>query len=105
MFLYVFFSNINYVPWSYFLLQSKLNVFVLCYYIVTFNFFLHTRSLLIPCTYVSIDYVIKSIDCIILSSFELKAILLISSVKALCLSLPNLCCVFNISLLFSMNSF
>ena len=31
------------------------------------------------------DVSIKSIDCILLSSFELKAILLISSVKTLCL--------------------
>ena len=35
-----------------------------------------------------------------LSLFELKAILLISSVKTLCLSLLNFCCVFNINLLF-----
>ena len=48
--------------------------------------FLRIRFLLIPCGYVSI----KPIDCIVLSSFELKAILLISSVKALCLSLLNL---------------
>ena len=54
-----------------------------------------TRSLLIPNAYVSI----QSIDCILLLSFELKAILLISSVKTLCLSLLNLCCVFNINLL------
>ena len=60
---------------------------------------LHTRSLLIPYGYVYI----KSIDCILLSPlspFELKAILLISSVKTVCFSLLNLCCVFNISLLF-----
>ena len=34
---------------------------------------------------------------------ELKAILLIFSVKTLCLSLLNLCCVFNINLLFFMS--
>ena len=62
--------------------------------------FLHRRSVLITCAYVSIE----SIDYILLSSFELKAILLISSVKTLCLSLLNLCCVFNISLGFT-NSF
>ena len=45
----------------------------------------------------------ESIDCILLSSFELKAMLLISSVKTLCFLLLNLCCVFNISLLFFMN--
>ena len=48
--------------------------------------FLRIRSLLIPCEYVSI----KSIDWVLLSSFELKAILLISSVNTLCLSLSNL---------------
>ena len=39
---------------------------------------------------------IESIDCILLSSFELEAILLISSVKPLYYSLLNLCCVFNL---------
>ena len=63
--------------------------------------FLHIRPLVVPYAYVSIE----PIHCIILSSFELKAILLISSVKRLCLSLLSLCCVFSISLLFFMNSF
>ena len=58
------------------------------------------RSLLVPYADVSI----KSIDCILLSSFELKAILLISSVKTLCFSLLNLCFVFSINLLFITNS-
>ena len=58
--------------------------------------FLHRRSVLITCAYVSIE----SIDYILLSSFELKAILLISLIKTLCLSLLNLCCVFNITFLF-----
>ena len=49
--------------------------------------FLCIRSLLIPCLYVSI----KSIDSILLSSFELKEILLIYSVKTLYLSLLNRC--------------
>ena len=56
--------------------------------------------MLVPYAYVSIDL----IDCIILSSFEVKAILLNSSVKTLCLSFLNVCCVFNICLI-SMNSF
>ena len=59
-----------------------------------------TRSLLVPYAYVSI----KSIDCILLLSFELKTILLPSSVKTLRYSLLNLCCVFNIDLLFLINS-
>ena len=56
--------------------------------------------MLVPYAYVSIE----SIDYILLSLFELKAILLISSVKTLCLSLLNLFCVFNINLLLFMNS-
>ena len=77
---------------------SKLIIFVLFYYIVIFTlyFFLHTRSFLVPYTYVSIE----SIDCILLSSFELKATLLISSVKTLWLRLLSICCDSNISLLF-----
>ena len=62
--------------------------------------YIHTRSLLAPCAFVSIE----SIDCILLSSFVLKAILLIYSAKTLlCFSLQNLCCVFNIILSFFMN--
>ena len=63
--------------------------------------FLHTKSLFIPDAHVAI----KSIDCILLSSFELKVILLVYSVKKICLPLLHLCWVFNISLLFFMNSF
>ena len=59
-----------------------------------------TRSLLVPYAYVSIE----SIDCILLSSIELKAILLISSVKTLYLSRLNLCYVCNIIFLYFMNS-
>ena len=61
--------------------------------------FLHIRSLLVPYAYISIE----SIDRNFLSSFELKAILLISSVKTLCFSLLNLFCIFNIDLLFFIN--
>ena len=59
-----------------------------------------TRSLLIACECVSI----KLIYCIILLSFQLKGVLLISSVKIFWLSLLNLRCVFNINLLFFRNS-
>ena len=51
--------------------------------------FLDTRSVLGPCKYVSTE----PIDCILLSSFKLTAILLIFSVKPLCFSIFNLCCV------------
>ena len=76
----------------------KVNHFLHC--IVVFMFFLHIWSLLVPYADVST----KSADFILLSSFEIKAILLISSVKTLCLSLLNLCWVFNINFLFFMNS-
>ena len=46
------------------------------------------------------EYVIYIRD---LKPFEFKAILSISSVNTLCLSLLNLCCVFNIDSLFFMN--
>ena len=56
------------------------------------------KSFLVPYAYFSVEL----IDCILLSSFELKAILLTSSVKTLYLS--NLCCIFNLDLLFFINS-
>ena len=83
MFFYVFFCNI----------------IILCCFIILLHLislFLLTRSLLVPYVYVSME----SVDCILLSSFELKAILLTSSVKILCFSLLNMCCLFNISLFF-----
>ena len=46
---------------------------------------LPTRSLLVPYAYVSI----KSIDCIILSSFELKTILSNSSARSVMLFTPK----------------
>ena len=52
---------------------------------------LHTRYSLVPYPYVSFE----SIDFILLSSFELNAILLISSAKTLFPSPLNLYCVFN----------
>ena len=64
------------------------------------SFFPFTRSLIVPYASVSI----KSIDCFLLSSFELNGNLLISSVRTLCLSLLNNYWVFNIDLLFLMNS-
>ena len=59
-----------------------------------------TRTLLVPYAYASI----ASIDCIPLSSFEPKAILLVFPLRTLCLSLLNICCVFNFNLVFFMNS-
>ena len=59
------------------------SIVLLYFYLI--SSFLHTKGLFIPYAYVSI----KSIDCIALSSFVLKAILLISSLKTLHLSLLN----------------
>ena len=63
---------------------------------VTFNSLI--RSLLV--LYVSIE----SVDCIILLSFELNTILLISSLKMLYPSILIIGCVFNIDLLFFKDS-
>ena len=84
-----------------FLQYSQSYSFLYCFITLLrlFFSFLHTRSLLVLYAYVST----KSIDFILLSSFELKELLLISSVKTLCLSLLNLFCAFNIS--FFTNSF
>ena len=82
--------------------QSKLIIFyiVLLLYCYIYSSLSLTKSLLVPCTYVSVE----SIDCILLSSFEFRAILLISSVKTLCLLLLNLFCILNIDLLFFISS-
>ena len=79
-----------------------------CYYIVKFNIFvftyqIYTRSIFFYVLFIAYVF-IESIDCILLSSFELRAILLIFSVKSLYLSLLSLCCVFNINFLFLMIS-
>ena len=87
MFFYILFRNItkdNHFLYHFIILLHLVSSFSL------------VRSLLLPYAYVSI----KSIDCILLSSFELKEILLISSVKTLCLSLLDLCCICSINLLF-----
>ena len=68
-------------------------------YYIWYFLFLNTRFLFSSYTYVPIE----SIDYIPFTSFELKAIVLISYVKTvrLSFSLFHLCCVFSISLLFS----
>ena len=75
---------------SYFIKPSKLIIFygfvILLHLIFSFSL---TRSLLVAYACGSME----SIDCILLSSFELNAILLISLLKTLCLSLLNLCSV------------
>ena len=58
-----------------------------------------TRYFFVPNAYVHIEL----IDCILLLSFELKTVLLISSVKIFCLSRLNLCGTFLIDLLFFIN--
>ena len=90
VFLYVFFCN-----------TIKVNHFL--YRFITLLYLLSsislTRFLLLPYAYLSIE----SIYFIFLSSFEVKAILIVSSVKILCLSLLIFCCVFNVILLYFMN--
>ena len=84
MFFFVFFCNIIKV-------NQFLYFFIILLHLI--SSFLLTRYFLIPYAYASME----SIDCIYLSSFELKSILIIFSVKTLCHSLLNFCCVFNIS--------
>ena len=89
-------------------------IWIMFFWIIKVNLFLYlfiilihlisssslARSLIVPYAYVSIE----SIDCILLLSFELKEILLTYSVKTFCLSHLKLCCIFNIDLLFFINS-
>ena len=89
MFFYVFFYNI--IKFNHFLYR-----FIIFLYLS--SSFSLTRPLLAPYAYVSIELN----DCILLSSFALNAILLISSGKTLHLSLLNLFCVFHNDLLFLM---
>ena len=76
--------------------------FELCSFMYSFVILLHlissfsfTRFSLVSYTYVSIE----SNDLRFLLSFELNVISLIFSLKTLCLSLLNLCCTFNIDLI------
>ena len=88
---YVFFCSIIIV-----------NHFLYCFIILMhlISSFWCTITLFVSYAYVSI----KTIDCIHLSSLPLNAMLLISSVNALCFLLLNLCYDFNTNLLFFMNS-
>ena len=92
-----FMTNLDYVLFC-FVLKDKhyLYGFIILLHLISF---LLTRSLLVPYAHISIE----SIDCILLSSFKIKAILLISSIKTFCFSLLNYCCGFNIDLLLFMN--
>ena len=94
-------ANLDYLFYVFFLNIIKVNHFLQRFFILLglISSFSLTRSLIVLYTYVSI----KSIDCILLSLVELKAILLISSVQKFCFSLLNLCYVFNISLLLFIN--
>ena len=62
--------------------------------------FLCIISLFVPYAYLSIEL----INCILLSSLALNAVLLILSLNTLCFSLLNLRYDFTINLLFFMNS-
>ena len=87
---------------------SKVIIFLLFYYKLKFNLFVFTYCisvtsftyLLVPYAYVYFGLT----DCIPLLSLALNSILLNSSVTTLRSSILNFCYVFNISLLFFMNS-
>ena len=92
-----FVAYLNYVL-SFLLNHCLFRFIILLHLISSFSI---SRSLLVLNVYVSIE----SAECILLSSFDLKIILLTSSVKTLRFSLLNLyCCVFNIDLLSFINS-
>ena len=97
-----FVANLDFALLYFLVSSSKLIIFFYCFVVLLYliSSFSITRILLVPYAYVPI----QSTDCILLLSFEIKAMLLISSVKTLCFSLLILCCVFNIDLLFLMNS-
>ena len=92
-----FVVNLNYVFLCFII---KVNQFLDRFVILLHLFFSfsHIKSWLVPYAYVFTE----SIACVLLSLFEIKAILLISSVKS-CLSLLRFCCVFNISFLLFIN--
>ena len=87
---YAFFRNIIKV--------NHFCIILLYYYIKSFLF--HFPDL---CLF-HMHFSIKSIDFILLSSLELKAILLIYSVKTLCFLLLDFCCLFSNNFSFLMNS-
>ena len=93
-----FVANSDYVLLCFFCNIIKVNQFLYHFIILLhlISSFSLTRYLLIAYAYVSIE----SIDCILLLLFELSAILLISSLKTLCLSVLNLCRVFNMVFFF-----
>ena len=98
-----FLTNLDYVLFFIFYNIVKVN-----YFSYRFIILLHlisslslTKSLLVPYAYVTLSNHLVSFFS---PSFELIAILLIFPVKTLYLSLLNLYCIFNIDLLFSINS-
>ena len=85
----------------FFFYNIKINHFLYRFIILLRLIFSFLRIILLPYAYVSTE----SIDCILLSSIELREILLISSVKTVCLSLIKLFCFvvfFNIGFLYFM---
>ena len=87
MFFYVFFCNI--IKVNHFLYRF----ITLLHLISSFSL---TRSLLLPNSHVSMDQAIAFFyHHLTLNQYFINLNQLISSVKTLCLSLLNLCCVFN----------
>ena len=87
IFFYVFSRNI-----------IKVNHFLYCFFLMLhlISSFLYARYLFSPYAYAFIEL----IDCIVLSLLALNLIILISSVNTLYFLFLNLCCNFNINLLF-----
>ena len=104
--LFFYFSSCNFAKVNHFCIVLHFLLLTLCSYLIILillhliTSFLHTRSLLVPFSYISI----QSIDWILLSLLALIAILLTSSVNTLCFSLLNLRCDFNIYLSLFMSS-
>ena len=84
-----FVANLDYFFYVFFCNIVIVNHFLYCFIILLhLFFFLCITSSFVPYVYVSIE----SIDCIILSSLALNAIMLTSLVSPLCLPLLDLCC-------------
>ena len=100
-----FVANLDYILLFVFsITSSKLIIFcIVLLYFITLHYSLlwHLLNLCFCSFHIYICF--YQIDSFLLLSFELKVIWSMSSVKILCLSLLNLCCVFNVDQLFFMN--
>ena len=105
----VMFCHVLYVCCMYIYVYIYLYVYLyVCIYIYIYVCMFHIYVYLYIYIYIYVS--IKSFHCIFFTIiiifshiiFIIKAILLISSMKAFCFSLSNLCCIFIIDLLLSL---